>query len=206
MPTVEENKNEKRSKLMDAAHSLFTSGSALKPPTIDEVVKLAGVAKGTFYLYFKDKYELMDQLFLKKLAECVNSALFKTRQHFAGRQTDDAERVNTFLDNVFVYIEENKAFLPLVRDRVSSCYRMMLKGREAELKDAYGSLVKLFLAHGYTEYESEMNIYILVSMLTSVSCDGAVHGEPYKLDEIKHGMQRLVNKLLANKEERDYDI
>ena len=174
MPTVEENKNEKRSKLMDAAHSLFTSGSALKPPTIDEVVKLAGVAKGTFYLYFKDKYELMDQLFLKKLAECVNSALFKTRQHFAGRQTDDAERVNTFLDNVFVYIEENKAFLPLVRDRVSSCYRMMLKGREAELKDAYGSL--------------------------------AVHGEPYKLDEIKHGMQRLVNKLLANKEERDYDI
>lgn len=51
-----------------------------------------------------------------------------------------------------------------------------------------------------------MNIYMLVSMLTSVSCDSAVHGEPYKLDEIKHGMQRLVNKLLANKEERDYDI
>lgn len=48
MPTVEENKNEKRSKLMDAAHSLFTSGSALKPPTIDEVVKLAGVARVRF--------------------------------------------------------------------------------------------------------------------------------------------------------------
>lgn len=65
MATVEENKTEKRSKLMEAAHSLFTSGSALKPPTIDEVVKMAGVAKGTFYLYFKDKYDLMDQLFLK---------------------------------------------------------------------------------------------------------------------------------------------
>lgn len=206
MPTVEENKNEKRSKLMDAAHSLFTSGSALKPPTIDEVVKLAGVAKGTFYLYFKDKYELMDQLFLKKLAECVNSALFKNAAAFCGA-ADERRGAGEYLSRyVFVYIEENKAFLPLVRDRVSSCYRMMLKGREAELKDAYGSLVKLFLAHGYTEYESEMNIYMLVSMLTSVSCDGAVHGEPYKLDEIKHGMQRLVNKLLANKEERDYDI
>ena len=42
MATVEENKTEKRSKLMEAAHSLFTSGSALKPPTIDEVVKMAG--------------------------------------------------------------------------------------------------------------------------------------------------------------------
>ena len=171
MATVEENKTEKRSKLMEAAHSLFTSGSALKPPTIDEVVKMAGVAKGTFYLYFKDKYDLMDQLFLKKLAECVNSALFKTRQQLAGRQVEDAERVNAFLDNVFMYIDENKAFLPLIRDRVSSCYRLMLKGREAELKEAYDSLVKLFLRHGFTEYESEMNIYMLVSMLAPVSCD-----------------------------------
>lgn len=197
MATVEENKTEKRSKLMDAAHSLFTSGSALKPPTIDEVVKMAGVAKGTFYLYFKDKYDLMDQLFLKKLAECVNSALARTRQTLAGKQADDAERVNAFLDNVFIYIGENKAFLPLVRDRVASCYRLMLKGREAELKDSYDSLVKLFLRHGYTEYESEMNIYMLISMLAPVSCDGAIHGEPYTLDEIKSGIQRLVNKLLA---------
>lgn len=197
MATVEENKTEKRSKLMEAAHSLFTSGSALKPPTIDEVVKMAGVAKGTFYLYFKDKYDLMDQLFLKKLAECVNSALFKTRQQLAGRQVEDAKRVNAFLDNVFMYIDENKAFLPLIRDRVSSCYRLMLKGREAELKEAYDSLVKLFLRHGFTEYESEMNIYMLVSMLAPVSCDSAIQGEPYKLDEIKSGMQRLTNKLLA---------
>lgn len=197
MATVEENKTEKRSKLMEAAHSLFTSGSALKPPTIDEVVKMAGVAKGTFYLYFKDKYDLMDQLFLKKLAECVNSALFKTRQQLAGRQVEDAERVNAFLDNVFMYIDENKEFLPLIRDRVSSCYRLMLKGREAELKEAYDSLVKLFLRHSFTEYESEMNIYMLVSMLAPVSCDSAIQGEPYKLDEIKSGMQRLTNKLLA---------
>lgn len=135
--------------------------------------------------------------FLKKLAECVNSALFKTRQQLAGRKVEDAERVNAFLDNVFMYIDENKAFLPLIRDRVSSCYRLMLKGREAELKEAYDSLVKLFLRHGFTEYESEMNIYMLVSMLAPVSCDSAIQGEPYKLDEIKSGMQRLTNKLLA---------
>lgn len=77
MATVEENKTEKRSKLMEAAHSLFTSGSALKPPTIDEVVKMAGVAKGTFYLYFKDKYDLMDQLFLKKLAQVLAISLLR---------------------------------------------------------------------------------------------------------------------------------
>ncbi len=42
-----------------------------------------------------------------------------------------------------------------------------------------------------------MNIYMLVSMLAPVSCDSAIQGEPYNLDEIKSGMQRLTNKLLA---------
>lgn len=197
MAKVEENKSEKRLKLMDAAHSLFTSSVAHKTPTIDEVVKLAGVAKGTFYLYFKDKYDLMDQLFLRKLAECVNSAMEDTRKMLSDNQAGDAQRVNMFLDNVFNYIEQNGKFLPLVRDRVSACYRLMLKGRETELKEAYDSLIQMFRRHGYTEYESEMNIYMLISMLVPVCCESVAYCDPYSLDEIRRGMQRITNKLLA---------
>lgn len=196
MAKIEENKSEKRLKLMDAAHSLFTNGVALKPPTIDEVVKLAGVAKGTFYLYFKDKYDLMDQLFLRKLAECVNNAMEDTRKMLSDNEVGDAQKVNLFLDNVFDYIEQNGKFLPLVRDRVSACYRLMLKGREAELKEAYDSLIQMFLRHGYTEYESEMNIYMLISMLVPVCCESVAYCDPYSLDEIRRGMQRITNKLL----------
>lgn len=197
MAKVEENKNEKRLKLMEAAHSLFTNGVAHKTPTIDEVVKLAGVAKGTFYLYFKDKYDLMDQLFLRKLAECVNNAMEDTRKMLSDNEVGDAQKVNLFLDNVFDYIEQNGKFLPLVRDRVSACYRLMLKGREAELKEAYDSLIQMFLRHGYTEYESEMNIYMLISMLVPVCCESVAYCDPYSLDEIRRGMQRITNKLLA---------
>ncbi|MFQ9820588.1 MAG: TetR/AcrR family transcriptional regulator [Acutalibacteraceae bacterium] len=42
---------------------------------IDEVVKCAGVAKGTFYLYFHDKYDLMDQIILYKSAAIIKSVI-----------------------------------------------------------------------------------------------------------------------------------
>ncbi len=195
--SVEENKNEKRGKLLEAAHALFTNNGAIKPPTIDEVVELAGVAKGTFYLYFKDKYDLMDQLFLKKISECVSSALETTRQRLENRDVTDIQRVNTFLDEVFRFIENNKAFLPLVRDRAPSCYRLMIRGKDSDIKEAYDGLIQIFLQHGYTEHESEMNIYMLVSMLVPISCESAIYSVPYTLEEIKTGVQQLTAKLLA---------
>ena len=50
MPSVEENKLKKRNKILEAAYNLFAKNGINTTP-IDEVVKCAGVAKGTFYLY-----------------------------------------------------------------------------------------------------------------------------------------------------------
>ena len=108
MPTVEENKNEKRSKLMDAAHSLFTSGSALKPPTIDEVVKLAGVAKGTFYLYFHDKYDLMDQIILYKSAAIIKSVIAQMKNINTDNKMEAVDQLTFFVDAIIDYMIDNK--------------------------------------------------------------------------------------------------
>ena len=92
MATVEQNKTEKRVRLLDSALSLFSS-KGMKTPTVDEVVKLAGVAKGTFYLYFHDKYDLMDQLFLRKFAECIKSASETVRRKLEKREVTDVEHL-----------------------------------------------------------------------------------------------------------------
>ena len=115
MPTVEENKNEKRSKLMDAAHSLFTSGSALKPPTIDEVVKLAGVAKGTFYLYFHDKYDLMDQIILYKSAAIIKSVIAQMKNINTDNKMEAIDQLTFFVDAIIDYMIDNKELLEKVK-------------------------------------------------------------------------------------------
>ena len=44
----------------------FFTDKGIKNTSIQEIVDNANVAKGTFYLYFKDKYELQDILITSK--------------------------------------------------------------------------------------------------------------------------------------------
>ena len=58
-------KKKKESELYSAAYELFTT-KGINKTVIDDIVKKAGVAKGTFYLYFKDKYDIKNKLIAHK--------------------------------------------------------------------------------------------------------------------------------------------
>ena len=65
MGKAEENKLRKRESLLDTAFKLFTE-KGIHNTSIADIVEQAGVAKGTFYLYFKDKYDKLPVEFRKK--------------------------------------------------------------------------------------------------------------------------------------------
>jgi len=60
-------RKEKRRELADVAKQLFTA-FGYKSVSMDQIVQKAGVAKGTIYLYFKDKEELLTYLFRQELS------------------------------------------------------------------------------------------------------------------------------------------
>ena len=66
--------NDKQSRLLDNAFKLFTQ-KGVKDTSIQEIVDNADVAKGTFYIYFKDKYEIRDILIESKSKKLLNNAL-----------------------------------------------------------------------------------------------------------------------------------
>ena len=76
---MEKDKENKESKLLNTAFSLFTS-KGVKDTSIQEIVDSADVGKGTFYLYFKDKYEIRDILIVKKSQKLFNDALKSLRK------------------------------------------------------------------------------------------------------------------------------
>ena len=57
MGKIEEKKKRKKETLFNTAYELFTTKGILGT-TVSDIVEKAGVAKGTFYLYFKDKYDI----------------------------------------------------------------------------------------------------------------------------------------------------
>ena len=74
MSRVEKNKLLKQTNLMDTAFQLFTS-QGLTKTSISDIVERAGVAKGTFYLYFKDKYDLHEKLVVHKAEQIFQQGL-----------------------------------------------------------------------------------------------------------------------------------
>src|SRR6187549_2064321 len=54
-------KNERRQQILSAARGLFAK-RGYHQTTIDDIVAQAGVARGTFYLYFEDKRAVFSDL------------------------------------------------------------------------------------------------------------------------------------------------
>ena len=74
MYKAQENKKEKINKLFDSAYNLFTK-NGLKDTSIQNIVDDAGVGKGTFYLYFKDKYDIRNKLIEKTSKRLFSDAI-----------------------------------------------------------------------------------------------------------------------------------
>ena len=66
MGKLESNKKKKEDALYNTAFELFTTKGTNKT-TISDIVEKAGVAKGTFYLYFKDKYDIRNNIVGRQL-------------------------------------------------------------------------------------------------------------------------------------------
>ena len=73
MGKAERNKKQKKDALLNTAFELFTS-KGITDTTISNIVDRAGVAKGTFYLYFKDKYDIRNKLIAHKASQVFTKA------------------------------------------------------------------------------------------------------------------------------------
>ena len=61
MARITKEYHERKNEILDAAQELFFT-KGYKQTSIESIIKKIGVAKGTFYYYFKSKEDLMDKL------------------------------------------------------------------------------------------------------------------------------------------------
>ena len=66
--------NRKLTSLLNTAFNLFTT-QGLRRRSIAEISQKAGIAKGTFYLYFKDKYDIRNRLISHESSKLFKNAV-----------------------------------------------------------------------------------------------------------------------------------
>lgn len=183
----------KEKELLLAAYKLFID-NGIEKTSIDDIVKKAGVAKGTFYLYFKDKYDILNQLILQKSNQIMKEALEKTND--LGIE-DFRERTLAFIDYIINYLKDNVALLKLINKNISwGLYRKaIMKPKEyEEVKKVLDIFVLNLTNEGMQIDEAEMTLFMIIELVGSICFTTIILKEPTEIDKIK---PILFKKILA---------
>ena len=90
------NKSEKKKRIEEATLALF-SCNEVHQISIDQIAQKARVAKGTFYLYFHDKVQLINHLIVKESSSIINDALLEAKRQ---RIDDKIDELIFLIDHV----------------------------------------------------------------------------------------------------------
>lgn len=196
MATREENKLLKRNRILDAAYELFSS-KGMHMTAIDEVVKKAGVAKGTFYLYFRDKYDLIDQIILHKSTQVVRQVLIEVREQGEKEGLDAVGQILLVLDKFISAMAQNRPILMLLSGKLSNVYDLLMADENSGFRDTAQSLVELMMQIGLTAEQAGKRLYVMLNMFGSACCNAVLNGSPYSVDELRPEIQRMARQLLT---------
>lgn len=157
----------KEEELFLAAYDLFLK-NGIEKTSIDDITKNAKVAKGTFYLYFSDKYDILNKLILQKSNEIIREGLAKTN---AFGSKDFKERTLFFIDYIINYLKDNVSLLKLINKNISwGLYRKAIMKPEAynDVKKVLDIFVKNLTKSGMNEEEAEMTLFMIFELVGSI--------------------------------------
>ena len=183
MSSAQEKKLEKKRRILENAYQLFKSKNIYNT-AIDDIVKASGIARGTFYLYFKDKSDLIEQLLFFKSAESMKAAVHEISDR-AETYPDLASYVRAFVSHYIDFLVGQKEMLAVIDKNISACMRFFPDFYDEEAKSLYNDIVDRFVKSGFTAEEVEKKIYVTVTMIGSVCSDAILFGRPYDIDEVR---------------------
>ncbi|WP_315077617.1 TetR/AcrR family transcriptional regulator [uncultured Clostridium sp.] len=190
---VSAKKQLKEKQLFDSAYELFLT-QGIEKTSISDIVNKAGIAKGTFYLYFNDKHDLLNKLILKKSNKLLKDALNETTNNSI---EDFSERVLFFINYIIENLKHNKLLLKIINKNISwGLYRKnILKPEEYEnVNKVVDNFIKNLVNAGMSEEEAEMTLFMIIELVGSVCFTTIIFKEPTDIDTIK---PILFKKILA---------
>lgn len=187
----------KETRLLDTAFKLFTE-KGIKDTSIQEIVDNASVAKGTFYLYFKDKYEIRDILIAKKSHKLFNDALKKLRKSNISNLSD---QVIFITDYVIDELTKDKLLLKFISKNLSwGIYnKTLLKIYEkngAEEDGVYQLFLKGVNESNLNIKNPEVTLFMIIELLSSTCFNSILNNEPLPIEEFKPYLYDTIRNMI----------
>lgn len=189
MDKTAKKKSEKYSKIIDSAFALFEKNGP-HVVSIDEIVKSAGIAKGTFYLYFHDKHDLVSKLILDRAEKYLNGISFES-----GEIEDDGEfceKLQSYIEYLCKFLEENKTLTLLIDKNINICVNAVFESTDSQLFELYGDIKNYLLRCGAEEKDLTVKFYLYVELTVASVCNAILREHPYRLGEVKDNLYKII--------------
>ena len=194
MGKVEENKRKKKDAIVNSAFSLFID-NGIKDTSNADIMKKAELAKGTFYLYFKDKYEVRDYLVRKKAAQIFENAIIKLNESEVSGLED---KVIFIVDNILDQLENNKILLKFIFKNLS--WGILRHSMEnVELNDgerAVDYIDQLLGKPGENISNPEMMMFMITELVGSTAHSVILYKQPVELEKLKEVLYPIIRQMI----------
>ena len=176
-------KKEKENKLMEKALKLFTE-KGVNNTSIQDIADEAGVGKGTFYLYFKDKYDALDALNNSYIQNFEDQIIFV---------------INHILDE----LNKNKVLLKLISKNLSFglfnntiSNLSNLSNINNDTSTLYEKFVNRVNENNVNLKNPKVTLFTIIELVSSTGFNSILYSEPLPLDEYKPYLYSLIRKIL----------
>ena len=194
MDKITKKKNEKYTKILDTALGLFEkNGTHLV--SIDEIVKGAGVAKGTFYLYFKDRYDLISTLIIEKASKYMSLLSDEYEPRDFG---DVSTSVRHYIEYLSDFLQKNKTLCILIEKNLNTCVNAVAQTKECPIKELYEKIFAELINCGFAEAEARAKLYLYIELIVSSCCNAIIRETPYTIEELKPHLCQIIESSIVN--------
>ena len=197
MKKSDEKKKIKEETLLDTAFNLFTK-KGFKETSIQDIVDNAGIGKGTFYLYFKDKYDIRNKLIAHKatlIFTAADEALAKTGL------TDLEDRIIFLVDHVLGQFHEDKSLLHFISKNLSwGIFKNELISSGDNSDVDFYNIYRVLENSPRTFKNPEVLLFMIVEFVSSTCYSSILYGEPVEIEELKPYMFEAIRQIIKSQE------
>lgn len=195
MGRLDEKKKQKKDTLFTAAFDLFTS-QGFNKTSISDIVKQAGVAKGTFYLYFKDKYDVKNKLIAHQAHSLFTKAVTALDETTL---TDFSDIIIFLVDYIINQLEENTKLLRFIAKDLSwGLFKSALLSKDEHMDtDFYDRYLMLAKECNVTMKNPEVLLFMIIELVGSSCYNCILYNTPLSIEDYKPFLYESIRSMIT---------
>lgn len=194
MSKLEQKKQKKLEALLENTLELFTS-KGIQDTSISEIVQRAGVAKGTFYLYFKDKYDIRNVLIAHESTKVFVKAEARLRKE---NMENFEDRIIFLANDIVEQLANDKKLLMFISKNLSWGYfKAALTENTRENTVDFKKIYEKMLRESQKEFKDpEVMLFMIVELVSSTCYSSILYGEPRPIEELKPYLFETIRSII----------